>query len=155
MDEPVTVTITVIAEKDTPELKVFLSSCCPPSALIEDEQGWKNGGVNWSVDAKANRPLVFTRRVRFPPDEGVFDIKAEVYTPSLRAEDYVSIHLARAGGKVYLSGTSIPMTSGPLPTVTRGPSPTFMPTPAHALSLLATPLQSFSPLATPTRSMAP
>ncbi len=161
MDELVTVTITVTAEKDVPELKVFLSSCCPPSALIEDEQGWKKGGVNWDVDAKANRPLVFTRRVRFPPDEGLFNIMAEAYTPGLHATDSIVIHLTRAGGKIYLAGTSVPIpgwTPGqpaPAVTVTPGPSPTFIPTPARALSPLATPMQSLSPLSTPTRSTLP
>jgi hypothetical protein len=143
------VIITVTAEKDMPELKVFLSS--DPQTLIEDAQSWKDKGVSWGVDVQANSPRTFTRKVRFPSNEGIYNLIAEVYTPSIHAVDSIKIHLTRAGGKVYLSGTSIPVTSGPLPTVTPGPSPTFIPTPTRFVSPLSTPMRSLSPLATPAR----
>lgn len=122
--EPITVTITFTSEKEIPETKVFLYSY-PPS-LIEDGQDWKETGVNWLVETKANSSQIFTRKVRLPPREGIFDLRAEAYTPGLYVIDYVTVHLTREGGKVYLSGTPIPtMTPGPLPTSTRGPSPTL------------------------------
>jgi len=150
MNESVTVTITVTAERDIPELQVSLFSY--PPALVEDGQDWKEKGVNWAVDAKANHPHVFTRKVRLPPNEGVFDLVAGAYTPNLPyVADYVSIHITRAGGKVYLSGTPVPIpgwTPGqPIPAVTftPGPSPTFIPTPTREPSPLATPIRPTGP----------
>ena len=129
--EPVTVTVTVTSEKDISDLKVFLSSAY--DALIEEAQDWKQSGVNWVMEAKANRTFTFTRRLRFPSREGEFQIIAEVYksyAPSVHATDSIRIHLTREGGKVYLSGTPLPITPGPLPTSTKGPSPTLpRPTP--------------------------
>lgn len=127
--EPVTVTVTVTSEKDISDLKVFLSSAY--DALIEEAQDWKQSGVNWVMEAKANRTFTFTRKLRFPSREGEFQIIAEVYksyAPSVHATDSIRIYLTREGGKVYLSGTSIPLgTPGkPIPavTITPGPSPT-------------------------------
>ena len=159
--EPVTVTVTVTSEKDIPNLGVSLYH--DVDVVVEEPQteeknrpAWKGqSGVDWIVNAKANQPLTFTRKVRFPPREGVFDIVVSASTPSLRVTDSVYIRLTRAGGKVYLSGTSVPVTSGPLPTVTPGPSPTFIPTPTRGPLPLITPMRSQSPLATPMRSQSP
>ena len=114
--EPVAVTITVTSEKEMPEMKVFLYSY--PPALIEDGQDWKEKGTNWLAEAKANSSQVFTRKVRLP-SEGTFDLRAEVYTPGLYVIDYVTVHLTREGGKVYLSGTPLPIT----PIVVNTPPP--------------------------------
>jgi hypothetical protein len=168
LGEPVTVTITVTTEKDTPILGVSLYH--DVDVFVDGPQGWEKeakdsvvykGGAGWAISTKANQPFSFTRKVRFPLREGIFTLVVSAGTPSFRAEDSVLIYLTRAGGKIYLSGTSVPIpgwTPGqpaPAVTVTRGPSPTFIPTPGHALSPLATPRQSLSPLATPTRSTPP
>ena len=136
LGEPVTVTITVTSEKDVPGLTVFLSSY--PKALIEGSEGWKEHGINWPMDAKANQSLSFTRRVRFPA-EGEFQLTAALSRPDLHVDDSIRIYFAPDGGKVYYSGTRVPIpgwTPGqPAPaitlpgyTVTPGPSPTFIPT---------------------------
>jgi hypothetical protein len=163
MDEPVTVIVTVTTYKDIPDLGISIYTY-PVDAVVEGPQGWEKeakngvvykGGAGWKIAAKANQPVTFTRKVRFPLQEGLFDIQVSASTPSLRAEDSLSIHLTRAGGKVYLSGTSVPATSGPLPTITPGPSPTFIPTPTRFVSPLVTPMRSQSPLATPIRPANP
>jgi len=153
MNEPVAVTITVTTDKDISGLQVSLSSY--PPALVEDGQDWQEKGVRWVVDAKANRPQVFTRKVRLPSSEGVFSLTAGAYTPNLPyVADSINIHLTRAGGKVYLSGTSVPITPGPLPTLS-GPTPTFVLTPTPFVSPLSMPMRPQSPLATPTRLASP
>ncbi|OGO26401.1 MAG: hypothetical protein A2W33_10790 [Chloroflexi bacterium RBG_16_52_11] len=123
--EPVIITITVTSEKDIPDLKIFLYSF--PKTQIEDIDGWNDDGVNWVIDTKANRSYTFTRKVLLSSKEGLFDVIAEVYTPSLHTADMISILLTDDGGKVYHSGTPIPITEGPVPLFT-GPSPTFEPT---------------------------
>jgi hypothetical protein len=129
VEEPITITISVTMEKEIPELKVFLYSY--PPVLIEDGQTWTERGVNWEINTKATGSQVFTRKVRVPPKEGVFDLIAEAYAPSVRVVDSLSIHLTRDGGKVYLAGTPVPLgTPGkPVPavTITPGPSPTRIP----------------------------
>jgi hypothetical protein len=147
--EVVNVSIKVTSEKEIPGLKVFLSSY--PKILIEDAQEWKDTGINWPIEAKANQSLTFLRKVRFPPAEGIFEIIAEIYTPSLYAIDSVRIHLTREGGKVYLSGTSIPITDGPLPTENSSQRATRLayPTSTPYLSLTP-PVEMLSPMASQT-----
>jgi len=160
MGEPITVIVTVMADRDISGLQMSLLSS--PSGLIENDEDWKERGVRWAVDAKTNQPRVFTRRVRFSPNEGVYTLTAGAYTPNLPyTADSISVQLTRDGGKTYLSGTSVPIpgwTPGqpaPAVTVTRGPSPTLIPTPGHTLSPLPTPQRLLSPLATPTRATSP
>jgi len=163
--ELVTVIITVTTDKDISELGISIFTY-PVDAVVEGPQGWEQaakdgmvykGGAGWKITAKANQPLTFTRKVRFPSREGVFTIVVGAGTPTFRVEDSVSIHLTRAGGKVYLSGTSVPITPEPLPvyTTTPGPSPTFIPAPTRFVSPLSTPMRLQSPLVTPTRLASP
>jgi hypothetical protein len=124
--EPVTVTITITSEKDISNLGVSLYHDVdvmveePPSGEkgVKDQTFWK-GGASWRVDAKANSHLTFTRKVRFPPREGLFTIVANASTPSLHAADSIDIYVTREGGKVYLSGTPLPIT----PFVMKTPPP--------------------------------
>jgi len=134
--EPVTVTITATSEKDIANLGVSLS--LDADVLVEEPQSvekgvkdqafWK-GGTSWGIDAKANSPLTFTRKIRFPPREGLFCVDARAGIPTVSSVyDSVCIYVTREGGKIYLSGTPIPLwTPGkPIPavTITPGPSPT-------------------------------
>jgi len=160
--EPITVTITVTAEKDIPKLGVSLYH--DVDVIMEGPQGWEKevrnawkgkAGASWEITAKANQSMRFTRTMRLPSREGFFEFIGSASIPGARPTDSVRIHLTHAGGKVYLSGTSVPITPGPAPTITPGPSPTFIPTPARFVSPLPTPMRSLSPLATPTRSTTP
>lgn len=131
--EPVTVTITVTSEKDIPNLGVSLYFDADvlteePQVVekgVKDQAFWK-GGASWGIDAKADSPSIFTRKIRFPPREGLFCVDARTGTPTVSSiYDSVCIYVTREGGKIYLSGTPIPITPGPLPTSTKGPSPTL------------------------------
>lgn len=118
--EPVSVTITVTSEKDIPDLGVYFTTW-PQSIVIQEpvndepgqvskrDQSW----VNWLVEVKHNQPVTFTRKINLPPEEGLFDIQASAATTILHAETSIGIHMTREGGKVYLSGTPIPITPGP------------------------------------------
>lgn len=135
--EPVTVTIAVTTEKEIPNLGVSLQYVV--DVTLEEPQAWESGitektvwrgGASWQIAAKANQPLLFTRRIRFSPREGIFDLTAYASTPLSGpiAQDSIRIYMTSTGGKVYLSGTPIPLwTPGkPIPaiTITPGPSPT-------------------------------
>lgn len=122
--EPVIVTITVTSGKDITDLGVSLYH--DVDVVVEGPQSWEKdlqdaaifkGGASCGVAIKANHPLTFTRKLYLPPREGEVWIKAEASTQSLRTADTISIYVTRQGGTVYLSGTSIPITPGPLPTV--------------------------------------
>jgi hypothetical protein len=150
-DEPVTVIITVTTREDIPRLGVSLYFS-DLDIVVEGPQGWERGGVDWIVDVKANRPIHFTRKIRFPPREGYFDVIASANTPSLRAVDSVVLHITHAGGRVYPSGTKIPITPGPLPTIIPVATPTRRPT----ITPPSPPTPTYmSPMPTPTRPSHP
>jgi len=139
LGQPVSVTITVNSEKDIPGLEISLGYFAPGRKVsIDEEPGLpspKDGGVKWTADVQANRPLTFTRKIRLPSAEGEYnqiDLYASVHELNIGmvVGDQVRIYLTREGWKVYYSGTPLPITPGPLPvyTVTPGPSPTFIPT---------------------------
>lgn len=150
--EPVTVTITVVPSKDIPGLGVGLNY--DRGVVVEGPQGWeveaRDGKIgelaaSWYVDAQANTPLVFIRKVHLPLVERWFDLGAAVYRADLGyIVDPVSIYLTHEGGKVYYSGTPLPIITRlidqtvittPLPSFTplptRTPFPTPSPTPTH------------------------
>ncbi len=147
--EPVTVTIAVTAEKDISTLGVSLFhdmdvSVDTPQSLEKEIRDTivSQRGVDWVVDAKANQSLILSRRLRFPSREGLFNVMVAASTPSLRVVHSLVIHMTRAGGKVYLSNTPIPITPGPAPT-----------SPPALRTLLAqpTPTRTSTPITTPTR----
>ncbi len=130
-DQPVIVAITVTSEKDIPALGISMFTF-PIDAAVEGPWGWETnikdgavwkGGASWLVDIKANLPLIFTRTVRFPPREEIFSVIGHASTPSLRAVDEMRIQMTTAGGKVYLSGTPLPIT----PDVVNTPPPLLNP----------------------------
>lgn len=141
-DEPVNATITVTTEKDMPRLGVSLYFGGQDIA-VEGSKGWEKGGVDWLIEAKASNPTILTRRIKFPPQEGTFQVIVSAMTPSgLRVTDGVYVNVSRAGGKMYLSGSEIPITPAPLPTVTPGPS--FTPAPWMRTRAPTPPPQPFS-----------
>ena len=124
-DEPVTVTITVSAEKDTPKLGMSLYFGGAPAVVMEGPQ-------DWFVDVEANQPISFTRRIRFLR-EGLFRVNASANTPGLRAEDSVNIRITGMGGTVNPTPEIGPGTPAPaLPVVPETP-PTIRTPPATPL----------------------
>jgi hypothetical protein len=150
--EPVIVIITVTTEKDIPDLGMTLYFD-DVDIVVEGPQGWETdvsggvvwkGGAGWSVAAKANIPILFTRTRRFPTREGFFLVAASASIPtrSHLATDSLYIHLTQAGGSIYLSGTPLPITpvriitpSSPL----LSPSGTIIPTPSRVIVFPPTP----------------
>lgn len=136
--EPVTVTITVTSDKDLSNLRVSLYHDVDvvveePQNVekgVKDQTFWR-GGASWGIDAKADSPLNFARRIRFPTREGWFTIVANAGTPSVRTEDSIIIYITPEGGKVYLSGTPLPITPVVIPTYTFL-TPLPFPTPTRA-----------------------
>jgi len=148
-DEPVTIMITVTSEKDIAGLVVSLTTW-PKSIVVQDafkaEPGkvsWKDQGkIDWRVDIKANQTVTFTRSLTLPPptiDLAHYDIFVRASTPQLSADDSLVIYLNREDKQVYLSGTSIPITPGSLPTMD----------PVHLATLYAMPTATSWPTWTP------
>lgn len=161
-DEPITIMITVTSEKDIDGLGVSLmadSTIIVVQDALEAEPGkvvWKDQRhVDWLVDVKANQPVTFTRALKLTPptiDLARYTIVVRAGTPQLSADDSLDIYLTREDKKVYLSGTSIPITPGPMPTMD----------PSHLATLYAmptvTPWPTWTPLpptVTPTPSATP
>jgi hypothetical protein len=89
-----------------------------PGQVTRKDQSW----VNWLVDIKREQSVSFSRKLNLSPEEGLFWIQAQASTPSLFAANYINIYITHEGGKVYLSGTPIPVTPGPELVVTLEPS---------------------------------
>jgi hypothetical protein len=127
--EPVNVTITVTSQKDISRLGVSLNH--DVDIEIQGPQGWEKdlqdaaiykGGVSWGVAVTASNSANFSWKLFLPPRDGVFRIRAQASTTELFAEDMIRIYMTHEGGKVYLSGTPIPITHGPELVDTMSPS---------------------------------
>jgi hypothetical protein len=139
-DTPINVTITVVVEKDIPELQVGLTSF--PPVKVYDQNKWSESGARWVIVAQEKQTYVFTPKVQLPPDHKYFELSAGAYAPNITyISDMVSIFMTQEGGKVYHSGTAIPITSAPLRPAdevmqatlraipTKSPYPTLTPAP--------------------------
>jgi len=122
--KPVNVSITVISEKDLSELTVQLVAMPQSIVVLEPkseelgkvikrEQNW----VNWIVDTKSDQPVIITRQIELSEIEGVLSVDAQAFSKNMLAQETISIYMTHEGGKVYYSGTSIPYTPGPMPTM--------------------------------------
>ncbi len=147
----VIVTITVTSKKDIADLGVSLSH--DADVTIEGPQTWEDnvrrsntflGGASWLVSINENQPLTFIRKLYLPPREGMFSVITEASTPDLRIAVSITIIMTSQGGKVYLSGTSIPITEGPLPTMNPSMLETLRARPTE------TPFQTLTPYPTST-----
>ena len=138
LGQPVSVTITITSQKAIIGLKVYLSTYPTGKVSIEEEPGQpsaKAGGVNWTTDVQANRPLTITHKIRLPSGEGEYGGYAFVQliafvetAPGAVIDDDLTIYVTRQGAKVYYANTPIPITPGPLPTPAPGQYPTIFPT---------------------------
>lgn len=156
-DTPISVTITVMVEKDIPEIQVGLTSF--PAVKVYDQNKWSESGVRWVIDAQEKQSYIFTPKVQLPLGHEYFELSAGAYAPNITYKgDMVSIYMTQEGGKVYLSGTAIPITSAPLrpaddilrATLHAIPTKTRYPTLTHA-----PPTESPRELSTPTGGAYP
>jgi hypothetical protein len=93
-------------------------------------------GIGWKVNLKADKSYTYKHKVLFPAEDGFYYVKASVgisgYGPLVI--NNVIISIAGKEGKAKYPGTKIPGIGDPilLPvyTVTPGPSPTPVETPA-------------------------
>ena len=76
----------------------------------------KGGEVDWTTDVQANHPLTVTRKIRLPSVEGEYggyaliDLQAWIHVAGgMVVDDGLIIYVTREGGKVYYSGTPIPI----------------------------------------------
>jgi len=139
IDKPVQVLVTVKTEKDIPGLEIRVAVFNPTIMIEEPHQVEKTSmGTTWKwvqqiSDAKAGVPIQLLTTIRFT-EEGYFDVIGSAYAHGITTvRDSVNVRITREGGKVYLSGTSIPIpgwTPGePIPAYTLDPSllPTYFP----------------------------
>jgi hypothetical protein len=140
------VTITITSKKDISDLGVTLYH--DADVTVEGPQTWDDnvrssniflGGASWLVSVKNNQSLTFIRKLSLPPREGDFWVKAEASTPNLRIADSITIIMTSQGGTIYMSGTAIPITMSPLPTMN----------PSMLETLRARPTETPYPILTP------
>lgn len=122
--KPVVLTITVTSLKNIDDLGISLFY--DVDASIDDLKNWEkniqqpnifNGGASWKIAISERQSLKFTRKLYLPTREGEFSIIVMVTGSNFRINDSLRIYMTQSGGKVYLSGTSLPITEGPLPTM--------------------------------------
>ena len=134
-DEPisfggtVTVSITVTSEKDISDLGISLLHNV--DVVVEGPQDWEKesqdaavweSGAGWKTAIEANHTLTFKRLLYLPSRKGEFYVIARASTLDFEAGDELRIYMTQEGGRVYLSGTKIPITPGPQLVDTMDPS---------------------------------
>ncbi|MDD2694448.1 MAG: hypothetical protein PHD58_00810 [Anaerolineales bacterium] len=157
--EPVTIVITVTSEREIADLRISLFTS-PTNTMVEEPEKWETGtrnqaiwkgGAGWDVTIKSGQPLAFSRELHLPLEEGEFDVIVHASTPHLRVVDSLSIYQTSEGSKVYLSGTSIPINEGPLPTENSSQRATRLAYPTEPFSIIQTPyVEMLSPAPTTT-----
>lgn len=141
--KPITIKIKLKSEKDIPELQIVLLSGSPSKVLFEEPSSkeWKEREVNWKTNVKVKEEHTFTHKLLLPAENGIYQIIVQAFLPTgLIDDDSLTIYISEENGKVYYSGTSIPITQGPEPASSPGPLPTsfFEPEPT-----LETPAPSY------------
>jgi hypothetical protein len=169
-EEPIIVRVTVTTEEDVSDVGVSLRYYGKDIVVEEpetEEPGqvtWQGGnGIDWKVDTKSDQPVVFARKMHIPLiDEGVIWFFADIMTPGgLFENDSLGVYFAHQEGKVYYSGTPLPITPrvfvtyDPKTTLTITDWPTTTPTIIRTLTPIPTetPQQKRSP--TPIQTQNP
>jgi hypothetical protein len=123
--EPISILIDVTSEKDIDDLAISVY-LYPIFIKLDEPENWEvetrnklvwEGGAGWETAIKAGQSLTFTRKLYTPPGKGLYSIIVHARTPQLDAVDSMDIYQTNQDVKIYLSGTKIPITSEPLPTV--------------------------------------
>jgi hypothetical protein len=134
-------TITVTSEQDESGLIVVVSTVGYADFMEKIQFPEQNITyrdqfvIGWEFDIKAGQALTFRGAASFTGEPGVFPIKVRIAPPGggQLASSSLSVYFTEQGGRVYLSGTRIPVTKQPLIetiyiyTYTPGPSPTWAP----------------------------
>lgn len=134
-------TITVTSEQDESGLIVVVSTVGSPDFMEKIQfpeqhiiyQDQFNMG--WEFDIKAGQALTFQGVASFTGEPGMFPIKVGIGFPGegQLVSSSLDVYFTEQGGRVYSSGTRIPVTKQPLIetmyfyTYTPGPSPTWAP----------------------------
>lgn len=128
---PVFLTITVTSDKDQ-KIGVALQSF--PNVIFEEAKdnvvtaNTKDKGIlSWEIQrVKANTPVTFSVSVSMP-EETLYHFTAFASTVSVKASDGITIQYFASNPKVYMEGTPISGTPGPVAPY-RGPTLTYRPT---------------------------
>lgn len=119
--EPVIITITLNSQKAIPDLGVSIYHDI--GIDIDGPQSWEqaakdtliwDSGAAWKTSTEVNDSITIIRKLYLPEKEGFYQITVEASTPTMHAADTLQIYMTQEGGKVYLSGTAISITSAPL-----------------------------------------
>lgn len=112
LNESVTAMITVQTERDVPGLRIFFPA--PERSILVE------GEPQWTVNAQSRKSMTTNRVIRFT-EGGFYQVMAYAQDPltGTVVKSYVIVHITDAGGKVYLSGTPLPIT----PFVMKTPPP--------------------------------
>lgn len=125
LNTPVVISITVQTDEQIPGLEILVPDISS-SVKLEGER-------RWTRDTPARQAIQVTSVLRFT-QEGLWHIIVQAHDRRLGSvvADDARIYITRAGGTVYYSGTPIPITPGPLPTLAPGLIPaTPIPTPTR------------------------
>jgi len=149
--EPVSLVITATSSEDISQLGIALiiwPHTLIVSEAIDEEPGievWKGeSGVAWKVNVRAGEVVTLRRILYLPVEAGEYTITVHANTSQLRVIDQISIIQIEDEVKVYLSGTEIPFTPGPLPTMNPIQLQTLRALPT------STPLRTLTPVPTNT-----
>jgi hypothetical protein len=149
--EPVGLVITATSSEDISQLGISLI-IWPHTMIVgeatDEEPGievWKGeSGIAWKVNIRAGEVLTIRRILYIPAESGEYTIAVHANTPQLRVIDQLSLYQTDEEIKVYLSGTEIPFTPGPLPTMNPIQLQTLRALPT------STPLRTLTPIPTNT-----
>ncbi len=103
LKEPVTAMITVQTDRDIPGLRISFPAT-ERCILVEGEP-------QWIINTQSRKSLTINKIVRFT-EEGFCEVMAyaqDSLTGTV-VKSYVTVHFTDKGGKVYLSGTPLPIT---------------------------------------------
>ncbi len=124
-----TVTLTINAPIEVPELTAYLDTSDPPGVAIEGQR-------IWTVSVKARQPTTLTGSIRFTR-EGYIQIGGVIVLKDhSRVQDVVWVHVTRGGitPNPTVPGANTPSivnetVPNPLPSWTPNPTPTRAPYP--------------------------
>jgi hypothetical protein len=114
----VTLKILVTSQNNLPETFVVLH--LNGGVILDGPQSWENylshssydqGLVTWNFPIKAGQTLTFNRVVRFPKEDGSYNITVTVGTPvePMAGSDSFDVFVLGESGSIIRAGTPIPL----------------------------------------------
>jgi hypothetical protein len=122
--EPIDIIMTITSDMDISGLGISLI-IWPHTIIVGEAEGQEQGielwkgesGINWRVNINTGEIITLTRKIYLPAENGAYQLIVYASTPQLRAVDSMYFHQTGEAVNIYLSGTKIPITQGPLPTI--------------------------------------